>query len=108
MFKNFSKDITPQPSSKWTGMIENKRIELINAELRKSELYKDFEVTKAPENGQVEIKIERIIAANQRGMLLLDLEEMLKEKIDKGITVWCHPVKDKSKLRNLRGVNFAK
>ena len=48
MFKNFSKDITPQPSSKWTGMIENKRIELINAELRKSELYKDFEVTKAP------------------------------------------------------------
>ena len=28
---------------------------------------------------------------------------MLKSKIDKGLTVWCEPVGDKSVLRKLRG-----
>ena len=52
------------------------------------------------------MKIERIIPANERGLLLLDLEEKLKIEIDKGITVWCEPVGDKSKLRKLRGIEI--
>ena len=38
--------------------------------------------------------------------MLLDLEEKLKNEIDLGITVWCEPVGDKSKLRNLRGIKI--
>ena len=71
-----------------------------------SPTYKDLEVVSAPSNGQIVLKIERIIPANERGLFLLDLEESLKSSIDKGITVWCEPVGDKSKLRNLRGIKF--
>ena len=51
-------------------------------------------------------QIEKLINANKRGLLLLDLEEILKSKIDKGVTVWCEPVGDKSVLRKLRGVTI--
>ena len=37
---------------------------------------------------------------------LLNLEERLKNNIDKGLTVWFEPVGDKSKLRNLRGIKI--
>ena len=67
---------------------------------------KDFEVIKAPDNGQIVLKIEQIIPVNERGLLLLELEEILKSVVDKGITVWCEPVGDKSKLRKLRGVEI--
>jgi hypothetical protein len=30
----------------------------------------------------------------------------LKSAVDRGITVWCEPVGDKSKLRQLRGVKI--
>ena len=64
------------------------------------------EIVKVPDNGQVVFKIEKLIAASKRGLLLLKLEEILKSKIDKGITVWCEPVGDKSVLRKLRGVTI--
>ncbi len=73
---------------------------------KKNSLYKDFEVIKAPDSGQIVLKIERIIPANKRGLLLLELEEMLKSVVDEGITIWCEPVGDKSKLRKLRGVEI--
>jgi len=50
--------------------------------------------------------IERSISASIRGTMLLDLEQVLKNSIDKGITVWLVPVGDKSKLRNLRGIQI--
>ena len=67
-----------------------------------------FEAVQAPNNGQIVLKIERAIPANERGLLLLELEERLKSSVDKGITVWCEPIGDKSKLRNLRGIKFNK
>ena len=78
---------------------------MILKELKKNILYKDFEVVKAPDNGQILLRIEKIIPANVRGLLLLELEEKLK-LIDNGITLWCEPVGDKSKLRKLRGVEI--
>ena len=51
-------------------------------------------------------KVLESIASNKRGLLLLELEEQLKRKVDNGITVWLEPVGDKSKLRNLRGITF--
>ena len=33
---------------------------------------------------------------------MLDLEEKIKTEIDRGLSIWCEPVGDKSKLRQLR------
>ena len=97
MKKNFSQSKTPQTNESWKKISEKERIEI---------LYKDLEVIKAPENGQVIVKIEKIMPANKRGILLLELEEKLKLVLDQGITIWCEPVGDKSKLRGLRGVEI--
>ena len=104
--KNFSNLTTPITSQDWKRESEENRIKSVSKELKKNILYKDFEVIKAPDNGQIVLKIERIIPANERGLLLLELEGMLKSAVDKGITVWCEPVGDKSKLRQLRGVKI--
>ena len=104
MKKNFSNLTTPITSQDWKRESEENRIKSVSKELKKNILYKDFEVIKAPDNGQIVLKIERIIPANERGLLLLELEGMLKSVVDKGITVWCEPVGDKSKLRQLRCV----
>jgi len=106
MKKNFSNLTTPITSQDWKRESEENRIKSVSKELKKNILYKDFEVIKAPDNGQIVLKIERIIPANERGLLLLELEGMLKSAVDKGITVWCEPVGDKSKLRQLRGVKI--
>ena len=105
MKNNFSSAKTPVTSQDWRKKSEKNRIDIVSEELTKNSLYKDFQVIKAPDNGQIVVKIERIIPASQRGLLLLALEEKLK-LIDKGITIWCEPVGDKSKLRKLRGVEI--
>ena len=66
----------------------------------------DFEVFKTPDNGQIVLKASEPIPSNKRGEILLDLEDHLKQNIDKGLTVWFEPIGDKSKLRNLRGIKF--
>ena len=106
MKKNFSQSKTPQTSENWKEKSEQERIKIISEELQKNILYKDLEVVKAPDNGQVVLKIEQIMPANERGLFLLNLEEKLKLTIDQGITIWCEPVGDKSKLRKLRGVKI--
>ena len=106
MKNNFSKAKTPQTEKSWKQKSEKERIEIVSIEIKKHNLYKNFQAIKAPENGQVVIKIEQIIPANERGLLLLKLEEILKLAIDQGITIWCEPVGDKSKLRQLRGVEI--
>ena len=106
MKKNFSNLTTPITSQDWKRESEENRIKSVSKELKKNILYKDFKVIKAPDNGQIVLKIERIIPANERGLLLLELEGMLKSAVDKGITVWCEPVGDKSKLRQLRGIKI--
>ena len=104
--KNFSSSTTPITGQNWKDKSEEERIMLVSKELKRSLLYKDFEIIKAPDNGQIVLKIDKIIPAKERGMLLLELEEMLKSVIDKDITVWCEPVGDKSKLRQLRGIKI--
>jgi Tfp pilus assembly protein PilZ len=106
MKDNFSEIKTPIPSEDWKNKSEKDRIEKISSFLKSNILYKDFIIIKALDNGQVIIKIDHLIAANKRGILLLDLESILKKKIDQGITIWCEPVGDKNKLRQLRGVTI--
>ena len=103
---NYSNIKTPVTSKDWINMSLDDRIQSINKVIIADEKYKDFKIVKVPDNGQVVFKIEKLINANKRGLLLLDLEEILKSKIDKGVTVWCEPVGDKSVLRKLRGVTI--
>ena len=65
---------TLKPTVEWIKKSEDERIKLIGEKLKKNELYKDFEITNAHENGDVIIKIEKTIPAKIRGVLLLEME----------------------------------
>ena len=108
MIENYSTQKTLTTTNYWTDKTAEERVELLRNELKKDKLYENFEPIKAPDNGQVVIRVEKIIPANERGLLLLDLEQRLKSNIDVGITIWCEPVGAKSILRNLRGIKFKK
>lgn len=96
---------TPVTDHKWKNKSNIERVELIQNFLKQNE-YNEYEVISAEKDGQITLKIEKSIPANTRGVVLLDLEEELKKKIDKGLTIWLEPVGDKSKLRNLRGITI--
>lgn len=104
--KEYCNAETPITSEQWRNKSNKERIDLIKEKIKSNNLYKDFEITDATLDGQVTIKIEKTILASERGILLLEFEEMLKISIDKAITIWLEPVGDKSKLRNLRGIKF--
>ena len=104
--KEFSEANSPLTSKEWKDKSEKDRIDSIRKKLNLNDLYKDFEITSADKDGQVTLKIEKIIPANERGVFLLELEQTLKNSIDEAITIWLEPVGDKSKLRNLRGIKF--
>lgn len=106
MIKNFSNEKTPVTEESWRNMNGEDRINRIYKCLEKNQLYKEFKILNAQDNGQIVLQIEHLIPAKERGILLLELEIILKNNIDKAITVWCEPVGDKSKLRQLRGVNI--
>ena len=103
--RKFSLAKTPIASDNWKKKTDAERVELINDYLKTNKNI-DLEVVRAESDGQVTLKIEKIIPANERGVMLLDLEEELKKAIDEGITIWLEPVGDKSKLRNLRGITI--
>ena len=104
MFKNYASVKTPVVSQSWVGMSNEKRVDLVKNELKKNSKIIDFEITQTTDDGQIVFKVEKSIPPNKRGLLLLGLEDQLKNNIDKGLTVWFEPVGDKSKLRNLRGI----
>ena len=97
---------TPTPQNAWKELNEIERIEIVKKILSKNNNYSDFKIINALDDGQIILKIENSIPANLRGSLLLDCEESLKKNLDRGITIWLEPVGDKSKLRNLRGVEI--
>lgn len=106
MIPNFSSISTILPSKDWIKKTEEEKISIINNFMKTDHLYKDLKVLKALNDGQVIIRIDHLLNANKRGIFLLDLESFLKKTIDPGITIWCEPVGDKSKLRQLRGVTI--
>ena len=104
--KEMSLQDSPTPSQKWLKYSENDRINLISSLIKSYQSFNFFDVLKADNNGFVILKTEENITASKRGLLLLDLELKLKKQIDESITVWLEPVGDKSKLRNLRGIEI--
>jgi hypothetical protein len=106
MLNNYSKEKIPDISKFWRGISNDQRQELIYQELKKINKIEDIQIFKIYEDGQIILKIEKLIKTNERGALLLDIEEHLKKNIDKGLTIWLEPIGDKSKLRNLRSTKF--
>ena len=100
-----SKD-SPTPLAKWVTHSDQKKKELIRSEILNSKLLDEFEVISTDTNGNIILKIEKSIPAKERGILLLNVEKILKEKIDEALVIWLEPVGDKSKLRNLRGIEI--
>ena len=77
MIKNFSNEKTPVTEENWRKMNEEDRIDRIYKCFDENESYKEFKVLNAPDNGQIVLQIERLIPANERGIFLLDLENLL-------------------------------
>lgn len=97
-------NLTYQVAGTWMDISEDQRIERIKAFLVSDAMYEHIEVCNAQDNGHITLRIEKNMPANVRGIFLLELEERLKNEFDMGVTVWLQPVGDKSKLRQLRGV----
>ena len=101
---SFSNVPSPVPSDDWVSLTIGERIDLINKSIQNFSLNADIDVVEANKGGQVSVIINDTLSADERGPLLLDLEEFLKLNVDNGITVWHAPIGDKSSLRNLRGI----
>ena len=97
-------DFTHRVTDAWVAESIEDRLNRIRFFLNAYKDYKMMEVQDAFDNGHVVLRIEQSIPANERGLFLLELEERIKTEIDVGITIWLEPVGDKSKLRQLRGV----
>ena len=101
---SFSDVSSPVPGDDWVSLTIGERIDLINKSIQNFSLNVDIDVVEANKGGQVSVIINDTLSADERGPLLLDLEEFLKLNVDNGITVWHAPIGDKSSLRNLRGI----
>ena len=97
---------TPTPDVSWKIMKDDARLRVITTLLEEnsSSFGTTVFVTSTRQDGQVICGFKEPICANRRGTILLDLEEILKTKVDQGITVWLEPLGDKNSLRNLRGI----
>ena len=106
MFNNYSMVDTPIPSQKWSELGINEKIRLINNVLEENnpDILDTIEIISAKKDGQVICVLKQKLAASERGMFLLDVEEILKKNIDNGINLWLEPLGDKNSLRNLRGI----
>jgi len=97
---------SPEAGVEWKQKTEKERILIIEEKLKTNPKYSIFEVFNANKDAQVILKTEQSILAKERGLLLLEIEEVLKKSIEEAITVWLEPIGDKSKLRNLRGITI--
>lgn len=107
MIKNYSTYVSPSTGKEWIDNSIDGRIDLINNYLKVNNLDKDLLAIDASANGQVVLRVYKSLPVNERGLFLIDLEEKIKLNIDKGITLWCESVGDRSTLRNLRGVKIS-
>jgi hypothetical protein len=107
---NYAEVKTPKPELPWQNFSDVERIKLVENSLSSGLV--DFSATisivEAKENGQIIITLTKPMKAQERGVLLLDLEEYLKEVIEPSLVVWLQPLGDRNSLRNLRGIEVKK
>ena len=106
-FKNFSNTPTTTVNKEWSLLDNNSKIDKITFQINVFNRNKlNIKVVSADNKGQVIIALHENMPAKERGIFLLDLENFLKKNIDTGINIWCEPIGDKNKLRNLRGIEI--
>jgi len=104
--KNFADSETLVATKSWSGFSKEHRLVLLKEALSLDDRFSGISISRALADGSVYVNLEITLAPNKRGTVLLDFEEMLKERVDIGLTVWCEPLGDKSTLRNLRGIEI--
>tara|TARA_B100001093_G_C26394707_1_gene828606 strand:- start:360 stop:671 length:312 start_codon:yes stop_codon:yes gene_type:complete len=100
----FTHKQSPSPKN-WKLMTDNQKRESINRCLKEKKVI-NLSLESFSDDGQIVFKIIENIAVNKRGLFLIEFESFLKNEIDKSLTIWCSAQGDKSKLRNLRGVEI--
>lgn len=95
-------------SKEWIGLDQAARAERINQAISDHNYLELLELVDAKEDGQVTLHLLEDLSADRRGTLLLDFEEMIKIEIDQGLNVWLEPLKDRSALRKMRGIEVKK
>ena len=99
----------PTTSSEWRLSTLPARLTLVKNEIAKHHIFKSsIDIVDARPDGQIIVKFTEPHGPEIRGTKLLDLEELLKENVDLGITIWLEPLGDKNSLRNLRGIEVKK
>jgi hypothetical protein len=97
---------SPTVDNKWQQLSDEQKLINIKKITSKISKYDSIDLLNAKSNGEVLIKLNEPIPASERGVFIIEYELLLKERIDRGIVVWCSPLGDKNSLRNLRGINI--
>ena len=96
---------SPQPSKLWLAWSPLERGAAIRKCMDSDDRYAEaLTFVEARPDGQVILNLHAGVEVSARCDLLLDFEELLKEKVDPSNTVWLEPIGDKSTLRRLRGI----
>ena len=106
MFQNYAHERTPVTGHKWKHFTDDERLDVINQKKNSDDYFKDISINKGLADGHVLVTLNEKVGVAQRGTLLLDFEEELKNTLDKGLTVWCEPLGDRNSLRKLRGIEI--
>jgi hypothetical protein len=100
----FASAPTDAISPSWISKSKEQRLkELVEATLG-TRFEESVTPTRALDNGQVYVSLNKPVNSSERGQLLLELESHYKDIVELGINLWCEPLGDKNSLRNLRGI----
>jgi len=102
-FNNYSNTPSPKPWTFWNHLSNQDRLDLCRKILKNEIKIHEFKIIDAKQDGQVIIEFKKTPVTSKRGMIMLDIEEILKT-IDESLTVWHLSIGDKNSLRNLRGI----
>ena len=100
----FASTPTDAISTSWINKSKEQRLNDLAAATLGTRFEEFVTPTRALDNGQVYISLNKPVNSSERGQLLLDLESHYKTSVEVGINLWCEPLGDKNSLRNLRGI----
>jgi precorrin-3B methylase len=105
-YNSYANDDAFAPTKKWSEANDEDRLICVKEilEKNKKKFNSKIEILEAKIDGQIIVNFIEPVGSASRGTILLDLEELLKSKVDVGLTVWLEPLGDKNSLRNLRGI----
>jgi len=100
----FASTPTDAVTTSWVSKSKEQRINELSVAMLGTRFEEFITLTRALDNGQVYVSLNRPVKSSERGQLLLDLESHFKSSVEVGINLWCEPLGDKNSLRNLRGI----